>query len=135
MLFTVTKWGRNKGPAGNQSGADPRLSSVFCNKFITGSTLPKEMDLCLGMKCISTPRKNHTGRALLMKDNELKKKEQGAFDYRSLEGIAAVRLNDKCATLLGNAVGVQSTTEVKRRDKDTKAKGGVPCPGVINNLQ
>lgn len=70
-----------------------------------------------------------------MKDNELKKKEQGAFDYRSLEGIAAVRLNDKCATLLSNAVGVQSTTEVKRRDKDTKAKGGVPCPGVINNLQ
>ncbi|KAL7405160.1 hypothetical protein ABVT39_024706 [Epinephelus coioides] len=109
----------------------PRLSVVFCDYF-TSFDLVHSLEENLDVKCIGTVRSNRIGGVTLMEDKELKKKGRGAFDYRSAEGVIAVKWYDnKCVTLLSNACGIMPLSTVKRWSKDEKAKIDIPCPSLI----
>lgn len=110
----------------------PRLSVVFCDNYFTSFKLVQHLDTSLGVKCISTVRPNRTGGATLMTDKELMKRGRGAFDYRSAEGVIAVKwFDNKCVNLLSNASGIMPLSTVKRWSKESKAKVMIPCPSLI----
>lgn len=67
-----------------------------------------------------------------MTDKELMKRGRGAFDYRSAEGVIAVKwFDNKCVNLLSNASGIMPLSTVKRWSKESKAKVMIPCPSLI----
>lgn len=67
-----------------------------------------------------------------MTDKELMKKGRGAFDYKSAEGVIAVKWYDnKCVNLLSNACGIMPFSTVKRWSKEAQTKIAVPCPSLI----
>lgn len=70
---------------------EPRLSVVFCDNYFTSFNLIQKLNANLGVKCIGTVRPNRIGGATLMVDKQLMKKGRGAFDYRSAEGVIAVK--------------------------------------------
>lgn len=110
----------------------PRLSVVFCDNYFTSFNLIQNLHSALGVKCIGTVRQNRTGGAPLMTDKELMKKGRGAFDYRSSEGVVAVKwFDNKCVNLLSNACGVEPLSTVRRWSKEAKAKIPIPCPSLI----
>lgn len=110
----------------------PRLSVVFCDNYFTSFNLIQSLHATLGVRCIGTVRPNRIGGAPLMADKELMKKGRGAFDYRSAEGVIAVKwFDNKCVNLLSNACGVEPLSSVKRWSKDAHAKINVPCPSLI----
>lgn len=85
----------------------PRLSVVFCDNYFTGFDLVQNLHANLGVKCNGTVRPNRMGGTTLKTDKELMKEERGAFDYRSAEGLIAVkRFDNKCVNLLSNACGI-----------------------------
>ncbi|XP_010796031.1 piggyBac transposable element-derived protein 3-like [Notothenia coriiceps] len=110
----------------------PRLSIVFCDDYFTSFNLIQNLHSGLGIKCIGTVRQNRNGRAPLMTDKELMKKGRGAFDYRSSEGVVAIKwFDNKCVNLLSNACGVEPVSTVKRWSQEAKAKIPIPCPSLI----
>lgn len=110
----------------------PRLSVVFCDNYFTSFNLIQKLNANLGVKCIGTVRPNRIGGATLMVDKQLMKKGRGAFDYRSAEGVIAVKWYDnKCVNLLSNACGIMPLSTVKRWSKVARAKINVPCPSLI----
>nr|XP_013771175.1 PREDICTED: uncharacterized protein LOC102193255 [Pundamilia nyererei] len=73
-----------------------------------------------------------SGGATLMTDKELMKRGRGAFDYRSAEGVIAVKwFDNKCVNLLSNASAIMPLSTVKRWSKESKAKVMIPCPSLI----
>ncbi|KAF0040514.1 hypothetical protein F2P81_006412 [Scophthalmus maximus] len=93
----------------------PRLSVVFCDNFFTSFNLVQNLHAILGVKCIGTVQANRIGGAPLMIDKELMQKGHGACDYRSAEGLIAVKwFDNKCVILLSNACGIMPLTTVKR---------------------
>lgn len=51
----------------------------------------------------------------MMADKDLKKKGRGAYDYRSTNGIIAIKwFDNKCVTILSNACGVNPVASVQR---------------------
>lgn len=110
----------------------PRVSVVYFDNYFTSFKLIQNVHSALGVKCIGTVRQNRTGGAPLMTDKELMKKGRGAFDYRSYEGVLAVKwFDNKCVNLLSNACGVEPLTTVRRWSKEAKAKIAIPCPSLI----
>ncbi|XP_050959103.1 piggyBac transposable element-derived protein 2 [Labeo rohita] len=110
----------------------PRLSVVFFDNFFTSFKLVQTLQTSLGVKCIGTVRPNRTGGAPLMTDKELIKRGRGSYDYRSAEGVIAVKWCDnKCVNLLSNASGIMPLSTVKRWCKESKQKITVPCPSLI----
>ncbi len=86
----------------------------------------------LGVKCIGTVRPNHTGGAPLRTDKELIKRGHGSYDYRSAEGVIAVKwVDNKCVNLLSNASGIMPLSTVKRWCKVSKEKITVPSTSLI----
>uniref|UniRef100_A0A3B4G8X8 PiggyBac transposable element-derived protein domain-containing protein n=1 Tax=Pundamilia nyererei TaxID=303518 RepID=A0A3B4G8X8_9CICH len=68
----------------------------------------------------------------VMTDKELMKRGCGAFDYRSAEGVIAVKwFDNKCVNLLSNASGIMPLSTVKRWSKESKVKVMIPCPSLI----
>lgn len=75
----------------------PRLSIVFCDNYFTSFDLVQNLHANLGVKCIGTVRPNRMGGTTLKTDKELMKEGRGAFDYRSAEGLIAVKwFDNKC---------------------------------------
>ena len=65
-------------------------------------------------------------------DRDMKKKERGHYDYKSSEDVIVIKWhNNKCVTLLSNAVGVEPEGAVKRYDKHHKCKMDIPCPSIV----
>uniref|UniRef100_A0A3P9CMK6 PiggyBac transposable element-derived protein domain-containing protein n=1 Tax=Maylandia zebra TaxID=106582 RepID=A0A3P9CMK6_9CICH len=115
-----------------QTITQPRLSVVFCDNYFTSFKLVQHLDTSLGVKCIGTVRPNRTGGATLMTDKELMKRGRRAFDYRSAEGVIAVKwFDNKCVNLLSNASGIMPLSTVKHWSKESKAKVMIPCPSLI----
>ena len=86
----------------------------------------------IGIKTLDTVRENRCGGARLLSDNELKKKGRGQYDFCSSENVIAVKWHDnKCVTLLSNAVGVEPVGSVKRFDVEAKCKVDIPCPSFV----
>uniref|UniRef100_A0AAY4DZV3 PiggyBac transposable element-derived protein domain-containing protein n=1 Tax=Denticeps clupeoides TaxID=299321 RepID=A0AAY4DZV3_9TELE len=76
---------------------EPELSVVFCDNYFTSFDLIQILHTNLGVKCIGTVRPNGMGGATLITDKELIKKGRGAFDFRSAEGVLAVKwFDNKC---------------------------------------
>ncbi|XP_034533121.1 piggyBac transposable element-derived protein 3-like [Notolabrus celidotus] len=110
----------------------PRLSVFFCDNFFTSFSLVQSLHSSLGVKCIGTVRPNRTGGAPLMADKDLMKRGRGACDYRSAEGVIAVKwFDNKCVNLLSNASGILPHSTVKRWSKESRAKIAIPCPSLI----
>lgn len=110
-----------------------RLSVVFCDNYFTSFNLVQNLHASLGVKCIGTVRPNRIGGAPLMTDKELMKRGRGACDYRSAEGVIAVKWFDsKCVNLLSNASGIIPLSTVKRWSKESHAKIAIPCPSLIH---
>ena len=62
----------------------------------------------------------------------MRKKERGHYDYKSSDDVIAVKWHDnKCVTLLSNAVGVEPEGAVKRYDKHHRGKIDIPCPSIV----
>lgn len=60
------------------------------------------------------------------------RKGRGAFDYRSAEGLMAVKWNDnKCVNLLSDTCGIMPLPTVKWWRKEAHAKITVQCPSLI----
>lgn len=72
----------------------PRLSVVFCDNYFTSFDLVQNLHANLGVKCIGTVRPNRMGGTTLKTDKKLMKEGRGAFDYRSAEGLIAVKWFD-----------------------------------------
>ena len=101
--------------------AQPRLSVVFCDNYFTSFSLVQNLHTSLGVKCIGT-----VSLAPL-------KRGCGACDYRSAEGVIAVKwFDNKCVNLLSNASAIMPLSTVNRWSKDTGAKIPVPCPSLIH---
>uniref|UniRef100_A0A3Q2SZ84 PiggyBac transposable element-derived protein domain-containing protein n=1 Tax=Fundulus heteroclitus TaxID=8078 RepID=A0A3Q2SZ84_FUNHE len=110
---------------------EPNLSVVFCDNYFTSFDLIQNLHANLGVKCIGTVRSNRMGQASLMSD-KLMKKGHGAFDFRSSEGVLAVKwFDNKCVNILSNACRIMPTGSVRRWSKDTRTKVDVPCPSLI----
>lgn len=110
----------------------PQLSVVYCDNFFTSFSLVQSLHSSLGVKCIGTVRPNRTGGAGLMADKDLMKRGRGACDYRSAEGVIAVKwFDNKCVNLLSNACGIMPLSSVKRWSKESWPKTAIPCPSVI----
>ncbi|KAM4549860.1 piggyBac transposable element-derived protein 3-like isoform 1-T1 [Fundulus diaphanus] len=110
----------------------PTLSVVFCGIFFTSFSLVQRLHTSLGVKCIGAIRPNCTGGAPLMADKELMKKGRGAYDYRSAEGVIAVKWFDKkCVSLLSNAYGIMPLSTVNRWNKESRRKIAISCPSLI----
>uniref|UniRef100_A0A3P9KB14 PiggyBac transposable element-derived protein domain-containing protein n=1 Tax=Oryzias latipes TaxID=8090 RepID=A0A3P9KB14_ORYLA len=110
----------------------PELSVVFFDSFFTSFDLIQSLYSSLGVRCIGTVRPNRTGGAPLMADKDLVKQGRGASDYRSAEGVIAVKwLNNKCVNLLSNASGIMPLSTVRQWSKESKAKTSIPCPSLI----
>uniref|UniRef100_A0A672L7S8 PiggyBac transposable element-derived protein domain-containing protein n=1 Tax=Sinocyclocheilus grahami TaxID=75366 RepID=A0A672L7S8_SINGR len=110
----------------------PRLSVVFFDNFLTSFKLVQTLQTSLGVQCIGTVRPNRTGGAPLMTDKELIKRGRGSYDYRSAEGVIAVKwFDNKCVNLLSNASGIMPLSAVERWCKVSKEKITVPCPSLI----
>lgn len=72
------------------------------------------------------------GEAPLKTDKELMKEGLGAFDYRSAEGVIAVKwFDNKCVSLLSNACGIMPLSSVKRWSKEDETEIAVTCPSLI----
>uniref|UniRef100_A0A3P9DBQ9 PiggyBac transposable element-derived protein domain-containing protein n=1 Tax=Maylandia zebra TaxID=106582 RepID=A0A3P9DBQ9_9CICH len=100
-----------------QTITQPRLSVVFCDNYFTSFKLVQHLDTSLGVKCIGTVR-----------PNQLMKRGRRAFDYRSAEGVIAVKwFDNKCVNLLSNASGIMPLSTVKHWSKESKAKVMIPC--------
>lgn len=112
-----------------------KILKMDCKSFYGArqrTYLVQHLDTSLGVKCIGTVRPNRTGGATLMTDKELMKRGRGAFDYRSAEGVIAVKwFDNKCVNLLSNASGIMPLSTVKRWSKESKAKVMIPCPSLI----
>uniref|UniRef100_A0A3B4BMG1 PiggyBac transposable element-derived protein domain-containing protein n=1 Tax=Periophthalmus magnuspinnatus TaxID=409849 RepID=A0A3B4BMG1_9GOBI len=112
--------------------SQPRISVVFCDNYFISFDLVLSLHANLGIKYIGTVRSNRIGGAHLIEDKELMKRGRGALDYKSTEGVLAVKWYDnKCVTLLSNACGIMPLTRVQRWSKDAKAKIAVQCPSLI----
>uniref|UniRef100_A0A3B3QTZ4 PiggyBac transposable element-derived protein domain-containing protein n=1 Tax=Paramormyrops kingsleyae TaxID=1676925 RepID=A0A3B3QTZ4_9TELE len=112
---------------------EPQLSVVFCHNYFTSFDLIHNLHANLGVKCIGTVRSNRMGGASLMTDKELMKNGCGAYDYRSAEGVIAVKwFDDKCVNLMSNACGIKPLSTVKRWSKEAHAEVAVPCPSLIH---
>uniref|UniRef100_A0A3P9ISN6 PiggyBac transposable element-derived protein domain-containing protein n=1 Tax=Oryzias latipes TaxID=8090 RepID=A0A3P9ISN6_ORYLA len=110
----------------------PELSVVFFDNFFTSFGLIQSLYSSLGVRCIGTVRPNRTGGAPLMADKDLVKHGRGASDYRSAEGVIAVKwFDNKCVNLLSNASGIMPLSTVRRWSKESKAKISIPCPSLI----
>ncbi|XP_070778935.1 piggyBac transposable element-derived protein 3-like [Enoplosus armatus] len=110
----------------------PRLSVVFCDNYFISFDLVQNLHENLGIRCIGTVRSNRMGGATLKTDKELMKEGRGAFDYRSAEGLLAVKwFDNKCVSLLSSAAGITPLSSVKRWSKDANTKIAVPCPSLI----
>lgn len=60
------------------------------------------------------------------------KKEQGAFDYRSAEGVITVKwFDNKFVKLLSNFCGIMRPITVKHWSKEVHIKIAIPCPSII----
>lgn len=115
-----------------RSISDPQSSVVFCDNFFTSYKLVKQLESKIGIKTLGTVRETRNGGARLLSDNELKKKGRGQYDYSSSENVIAVKWHDnKCVTLLSNAVGVEPVGSVKRFDVEAKCKVNIPCPSIV----
>jgi len=113
--------------------AQPWLSVVFCDNYFTSFNFIQNLHTSLGVKCIGTVRPNRTGGAPLMTDKDLMKRGHGACDYRSAEGVIAVKwFDNKCVNLLSNASAIMPLSTVNRWSKDSGAKIPVPCPSLIH---
>ena len=68
----------------------------------------------------------------LLSDKDMRKKERGHYDYKSSDDVIAVKWHDnKCVTLLSNAIGVELEGAVKRYDKHHRGKIDTPCPSIV----
>ena len=111
---------------------DPMSTVVFCDNFFTSFKLIKQLESKVGIKTLGTVRETRCGGARLLSDTDLKKKGRGQYDFSSSENIIAVKWHDnKCVTLLSNAVGVEPVGSVKRFDVQAKCKVEVPCPSIV----
>lgn len=112
---------------------EPQMSVVFCDNFFTSFTLVQYLHTALGVKCIGTVRPNRTGGAPLMTDKDLIKRGRGACDFRSAEGVLAVKwFDNKCVNLLSNAYGIMPFSTVKRWSKESRTEITIPCPSLIS---
>ncbi|XP_062851349.1 piggyBac transposable element-derived protein 3-like [Trichomycterus rosablanca] len=110
----------------------PQLSVVFCDNYFTSFKMIQNVHANLGVKCIGTVRSNRVSGIPLITDQQLRKKGRGAFDYRSSDGVIAVKwFDNKCVNLLSNACGITPLSTVKRWSKVDKTKISVPCPSLI----
>lgn len=101
---------------------DPQSAVVLCDNFFTSFKLVKQLESKVGIKTLGTVREIRCGGARLLSDNELKKKrKEGQYNFCSSENAIAVKWHDnKCVTLLSNAVGVEPVGSVKRFDVEAK---------------
>lgn len=111
---------------------DPSSCVVFCDNFFTSYKLVKKLESLIGIKCLGTVRESRCGGVQLLSDKDMKKQERGHYDYKSSEDVIAIKWHDnKCVTLLSNAVGVEPEGAVKRYDKHKKRKIDIPCPSIV----
>lgn len=111
---------------------DPASCVVFCDNFFTSYKLVKKLESLIGIKSLGTVRESRCGGADLLSDKDMKKKDRGHYDYKSSEDVIAIKWHDnKCVTLLSNAVGVEPEGAVKRYDKHHKSKIDIPCPSIV----
>ncbi|XP_039537279.1 piggyBac transposable element-derived protein 2-like isoform X2 [Pimephales promelas] len=105
---------------------------VFYDNFFTSFNLVKTLHTNLGLRSVGTVTVNRTGGATLMSDKEMVKRGRGFVDFRSSEGVVAVKwFDNKCVTLLSNAYGVEPLSSVKRYTKEAQQKVDVPCPSIV----
>ncbi|XP_038591089.1 piggyBac transposable element-derived protein 3-like [Micropterus salmoides] len=110
----------------------PRLSVIFCDSYFTSFDLLHNLHANLGVRCIGAVQPNGMGGATMMTDKQLMKEGRGALDYRSAEGVIAVKwFDNKCVSLLSNACGIMPLSTVKRWSKDSRTKISVPCPSLV----
>ncbi|XP_070762031.1 uncharacterized protein [Enoplosus armatus] len=102
------------------------------DNYFTSFDLVQNLHENLGIRCIGTVRSNRMGGATLKTDKELMKEGCGAFDYRSAEGLLAVKwFDNKCVSLLSSAAGITPLSSVKRWSKEANTKIAIPCPSLI----
>lgn len=110
----------------------PQSAIVFCDNFFTSFRLVKLLESKIGIKTMGTVRATRCGGARLMADNEMKKKGRGAYDFCSSENVIAVKWHDnKCVSMLSNAVGIEPVGSVKRFNVEAKCKIDIPCPSIV----
>uniref|UniRef100_A0A8C1CNC5 PiggyBac transposable element-derived protein domain-containing protein n=1 Tax=Cyprinus carpio carpio TaxID=630221 RepID=A0A8C1CNC5_CYPCA len=115
-----------------------KVVTTLC-KTIQHFKLVQTLQTSLGVQCIGTVRPNRTGGAPLMTDKELIKRGRGSYDYRSAEGVIAVKwFDNKCVNLLSNASGIMPLSAVKRWCKESKEKithmGGIDLSDMLVHL-
>ncbi|KAK3512880.1 hypothetical protein QTP70_028944, partial [Hemibagrus guttatus] len=110
----------------------PRLSFVIFDSYLPSFDLVQNLHANLGVKCIGTVRPNRMGEASLKTYKELMEEGRGAFDYRSAEGVIAVKwFDNKCVSLLSDSCGIMPLSSVKRWSNEDKTKIAVTCPSLI----
>ena len=81
-----------------------------------------------------TARENRIGKPLLMDGKTMmsRKVERGKLDYKSTNGVLALKWKDnKAVTMLSNAAGIEPLSSISRYCKDQKKRIDVACPKVI----
>ncbi|XP_024858094.1 uncharacterized protein LOC108249818 isoform X2 [Kryptolebias marmoratus] len=110
----------------------PQLSVVCCDNFFTSFSLVQSLHTSLGVRFIGAVQPNLTGGAPLMADSELMEKGRGAFDYRSAEGVVAVKwVEKKCVNLLSSACGILPLSAVDLWSEESRTTITVPCPSLV----
>lgn len=108
-------------------------SKMYFDNFFTTFNLIQ----CLrnqGMLAIGTIRANRLKNVTMKSDKELLKDPRGTINYRTDTdaNLTVVKWKDnKIVTLVSSFVGVGPLTNVKRYDKEAKAKVDVPAPNIV----
>lgn len=114
---------------------EPTSHSVYFDNLFTGHDLLVHLRE-LGFQASGTIRENRLRKCPLKSTKDMMKENRGSYDYRfdTNEEILIVKWHDnKCVTVGTNFDTVQPLSRVQRWLRDSKTKGYVPQPNVINN--
>nr|XP_053627436.1 piggyBac transposable element-derived protein 3-like [Cherax quadricarinatus] len=113
-----------------------KTSAIYADNFFTSLSLVKILKNKYNCRYTGHAYENRCGTPGLMPVKEMEKKivPRGTTDYKSNDGILAVRWKDnKVVTLLTNDVGVHPVTPITSYNKETKKREKFSCPAVIKN--
>ena len=106
-------------------------SCIYADNYFTIYVLVKHLKNEYNRMYTGTARGNRIGNPGLLSTVEMNKKscQRGSSDYKSKDGIIAVKWKDNnVVTLLSSECGMEPTTAICRYDKKNKTKKGLGSP-------
>ena len=117
-----------------QTLKEQHKKAVYADNYFTSLTLVEHLKKTYNCRYVGTARETRTGNPGLKSTTEMnnKKTKKGAMDYRSCDGVLALKWKDnKVVTILSTDAGIEPLSTMKRYDKDAREKVDVECPDVI----